>query len=68
MTNEIEKKKIQMEYEIMERDKTHEINRLMRQIEHRGAVAEQDLKITIKRLEEEIEVKDKRYMLLLEQL
>ena len=39
-----------MEYQILEKDKTHEINRLMRQLEHREAVAEQDLKVVIKRL------------------
>jgi hypothetical protein len=31
-------------------------------------VAEQDLKITIRRQEEEIEMKDKRYALLIEKL
>ena len=38
VNNEIDKKKVQMEYEILEREKTHEINRLLRQIEHREAV------------------------------
>lgn len=52
MTNEIDKKKVQMEYEILEREKTHEINRLLRQIEHREAVGDQDLKIKIRRLED----------------
>jgi hypothetical protein len=57
-----------MEYEILEKDKNSEINRLIKQLEFKEGNAVRDLQNVIKRLEEEIQVKDHRYEILLHQL
>lgn len=56
-----------MEFEILKKDKEMEVNRLLRMVDHEKAVSEMNTKRQIKRLEEEIELKDKRYKLLLEE-
>ena len=51
MNSEIDKRKYQMEYEISQKDKEMEINRLNRQLDHEKAVAELNLKNQIKKYE-----------------
>lgn len=44
-----------------------EVNRYLRLLDHEKIVSEMNIKKEIKRYEEEIELKDKRYRLLLEE-
>lgn len=65
---EIDYKKTKMEYELLEKDKNNEINRLMRQVDYSGVNRTRDLEMKVKRYEDDIEIKDKRYNVLLTQL
>lgn len=56
-----------MQFEILRKDKDLQINRLMRIMDHEKIVAEMNLKSEIKKYQEEIELKDHRYRLLLEE-
>lgn len=46
------------------KEKDQELNRVQRQIEHQNVVNELNIKSLIKKFEDEIEIKDRRYMLL----
>ena len=52
----------------MEKDKNSEINRLMKQLDYAGVNKTKDLELKVKRYEDDIEIKDKRYSVLLSQL
>ena len=65
MNSEIEKRKIQMQLEIMEKDKDLEINRLLKLIDHDKYTTQFNSQNMMKKYEEEIELKDRRYRLLL---
>lgn len=67
MNSEIEKRKIQMQLEIMEKDKDLEINRLLKLIDHDKYTTQFNSQNMMKKYEEEIELKDRRYRLLLEE-
>ena len=49
MNSEIEKRKYQMEYGIVEKDKELEVNRLMRLVDHEKIVSEMNIKKEIKK-------------------
>ena len=57
-----------MEYELLEKDKNNEINRLIKQLDYAGLSKTRDLELKLKRYEDDIEIKDKRYSVLLTQL
>ena len=65
MNSEIEKRKYQMENEILTKERDQELVRYQKQLEHYNVVNELNLKNVHKKYEDEIEIKDRRYMLLL---
>ncbi len=65
---DIDYKKTKMEYELLEKDKNNEINRLMKQLDLSGGNRTRDMGLKLKRYEDDIEVKDKRYHVLMAQL
>lgn len=56
MNSELQIKKLQMEMEIMQKDKNSEISRLTREIEANSQIPDRDAE-TIKRLHEELRSK-----------
>lgn len=50
-----------MELEMTEKDKNNEINRLMKQYESKEGAGDRETAYIIKKLENEIKEKDKRY-------
>jgi len=65
LNSEIEKRKYQMENEILTKERDQELVRYQKQLEHYNVVNELNLKNVHKKYEDEIEIKDRRYMLLL---
>lgn len=68
MLLEIDLKKAQMEYEILQKDKNSEIDRMQRNGEKGPDIQGKEQQATIRRLQEEIELKDKRYRILAEEI
>ena len=56
-----------MEREISDKDKSSEISRLHQQIEQKDALYEREWSIKVHRLEEELQTRENRYNLLLDQ-
>lgn len=57
-----------MEYELLEKDKNNEIARLTKQLDYTGSSKNRDFEQKLKRYEDDIEIKDRRYNVLLNQL
>jgi hypothetical protein len=58
---EIQCRSLKMELEMLEKDKTNEINRLIRDFENRDGHGDKEIIYKMKKLEEEIRERDRRY-------
>ena len=66
MNLDIEFKRARREHEIFEKDKTSEINRLLRLKDLKESNLQRELKNLVSSLQEEVKVKEERYKILLE--
>jgi hypothetical protein len=58
---EIQCKTFKMELELLEKEKSSEMNRIMRQFESKEGGGEKEMAFIIRKLEEEVKEKDRRY-------
>ncbi len=56
-----------MEFEILEKDKNSEIMRLSKQIQQKDSMYEREWGVKVKRLEQQLRMRENRYTLLLDQ-